>query len=552
MPDAPWPTLLPAPPDRRGWRPLEQAAGEPHQVRADLGGTAPSPALRPLVAFLQVSDLHVTDAQSTLRAEWLDRFGDDDSPVRAALGPIGTYRTQESLTTQVVEAMARALRRIDTGPVAGGPIGFTVSTGDAADNAQANEVEAAIRLLHGGSEVLPDSGDRGRWEGVGTTDHYDPRYWHPDGTPTGAEEDRPRARHGFPLVPGLLDAARLPFAASGVGFPWYPVHGNHDRLLAGTVTVNRFLARLARSGRKSVRLPDRLAPADLVELLGGSELRDLALVPAFAGAPFRAVTPDAGRAPLELAGWLAAHDGRSALPPTATPWYAFDAGPVRALVLDTVDHEGGWQGSIGADQLAWLEAELEAASDHWVDAGGRLRHRPGPARPVVLFSHHPLRCLINDWSPAGARRVLADELAAVLARYPALVAWVNGHTHAHGVLPHPRHPALDGGWWEVTTASHVDWPQQARVLELAIDGAGQLVLAATVVDHTGALRPDAGDLGSVETLAGWSRLLAANDWQRVGPDGTVAGRGRPGDRNVILVCAGAPVPSPSAQEAQPA
>ncbi len=510
-------------------------------MRTDLGGTPPSGTLRPLLALVQVSDLHVTDAQSPARAEFLDRLGDDDSPVRAVLGPIGTYRTQESLTAQVVEAMARSLGRIDAGPVTGEPITFTISTGDAADNAQHNEVEASITLLTGGGKVVPDSGDPARWEGVGAAECYDQRYWHPDGTPPGEVIDRPRQRYGFPLVPGLLDAARATFAASGVAFPWYPVHGNHDRLLCGTVAANRFYARLARGGRKPVAWPSRLSVDDLVDLLEASSERDLTLWPGLAGAPTRAVAADPQRRLLGGEEWVAAHAGRSAMPATATPWYAFDAGPVRALVLDTVDHEGGWQGSLGVDQRAWLEAELEAASDRFVDAGGRVRTSGGPHRPVVLFSHHPLRCLINEWSPSGAERVLAPELAGVLARYPALVAWVNGHTHAHSIVAHRRHPSLGGGWWEVTTASHVDWPQQARIIELAEDAAGQLVLAATVVDHAGSLHPDAGDLGEIETLAGWSRLLSANDWQRLNEAGAVAGGGRPEDRNVVLVC---PAPAP--------
>ncbi|MHB8504206.1 MAG: TIGR03767 family metallophosphoesterase [Acidimicrobiales bacterium] len=532
----PWPAIVPDSPDARGWRTLRRAAGEEHRVRTDLGGTPPTPALRALLAFVQVSDLHVTDAQSPARAEFLDRLGDDDSPVRAMLGPIGTYRTQESLTAQVVEAMARSLRRVDRGPVTGAEIAFAVSTGDAADNAQGNEVEASLRLLGGGAQVVPDSGDRTRWEGVGSADGYDARYWHPDGTPPGEVIDRPRQRYGFPLVPGLLDAARAPFAATGVAFPWYPVHGNHDRLLCGTVAANRFYARLARGGRKPVGWPARLGNEALVDLLSASGERDVAVWPGLAGAPTRSVAPDPERRLLDVPAWLAAHSGRSAVPAGAGTWYGFDAGPVRALVLDTVDHEGGWQGSLGADQLAWLEGELEAASDRFVDGDGRLRAGPGTGRPVVLFSHHPLRCMTNEWSPSGAHRVLAAELAGVLARFPALVAWVNGHTHVHNVVPHRRHPSLGGGWWEVTTASHVDWPQQARVIELAVDGGGQLVLAGTVVDHAGAVHPDPGDLGEIEALAGWSRLLAANDWQRVDEDGTVLGAGRPHDRNVLLVC----------------
>ena len=60
---------------------------------------------------------------------------------------------------------------------------------------------------------------------------------------------------------------------------------------------------------------------------------------------------------------------------------------MRCVVLDTVNHHGGWQGSIDEAQLSWLEAELAASA----------------ARPVVLFSHHPLETLVNDTRPPGAR-----------------------------------------------------------------------------------------------------------------------------------------------------
>ena len=80
-------------------------------------------------------------------------------------------------------------------------------------------------------------------------------------------------------------------------------------------------------------------------------------------------------------------------------WYAFDHGAIRCVVLDTVNEHGGWQGSIGADQLAWLIGELVAAAD----------------RIVILFSHHPLESLVNARRAPGApRRVLGPELRELL------------------------------------------------------------------------------------------------------------------------------------------
>lgn len=530
---APWPVLHRGPAGAGGYQRLCVVPGEAYHVRRDLGGPAPSLRLRPIAAFVHVSDLHVTDAQSPARAEYLARLGDDDFPL-AGWGSIGTYRPQESLTAHVVEAMVRSLRRVDTGPVTGAPVSFAVSTGDAADNAQANEIETSIRLLGGGLEVVPDSGDPSRWEGVGTAATYDRRYWHPDGTPNGEGDDRARARFGFPEVPGLLDAARRPFTATGLGVPWYPVYGNHDALLAGTIAPNAAFERVARGRRKPLAWPRTLDVAPLAARLASSGRCPPDVLSTLAAGPVRFVTPDRSRGPLSARSWLAAHAGRGAAPASAATWYAFDEGAVRGLVLDTVNHAGGWQGSISVDQLQWLEEQLRAASDRWVDERGRLRRHGVVPAPVLLFSHHPLRCLVNDWCPDGGRRALAEDVEALLARYPCVVAWVNGHTHEHRVLPHPRDPRLGGGWWEVTTASHVDWPQQARIVELAEDVDGGVVVACSVVDHAGTVLPERGRLGDVVELAGWSRELAANDWQRRDGDGGIPGRGRCVDRNVVL------------------
>lgn len=522
----PGPSIVPGPGGPGGYRRLVQGPTELHDVRTELGGRRPSGGLHPIATFAQVSDLHITDAQTPARAEYLIHLADDEARGRG-IGATGTYRPQESLTHHVVEAMTAALRRVRCGPVTGTPVTFAVSTGDAADNAQSNEIEASIALLTGGP-VLPDSGNLSRWEGVGTASAWDPQYWHPD----GGDADHPQSHLGFPVIPGLLDAARRPFAAEGLGMLWYPVHGNHDSLLAGTIPPSPRLGLVARSRRKVTDLAPGHPP--MAHLLRAGTTRPPDLFADLASGPWRAVTRDSRRQHPGAKQWLDLHAQRSAAPASSTPWYGFDAGGLRCLVLDTVNHSGGWQGSLDEAQVEWLEAELEQASGHWLDRNGVLRQAQRDTRPVILLSHHPLACLINDWAPDGRRRVLANELELLLARFPALVAWVNGHTHTHTVTPHRREHLLGGGWWEITTASHVDWPQQARIIEVAadLDHAG-FVVACTVIDHLGVVRPTVGDL-STFALAGWSRELSANDWQR--GDTTVSrGRGRSSDRNVILV-----------------
>ncbi|HXB47653.1 MAG TPA: TIGR03767 family metallophosphoesterase [Streptosporangiaceae bacterium] len=505
-----------------GYRRLTAEAGEQHAVRTELfSGSLPGGWQRsatPLLAIAHLSDTHVMDHQSPGRAELVDRFSDPDSALRATVGIIGTYRAQELFTYQVAEAMIQAVRRIAAAPVSAAPLDFAVITGDATDNCQLNELRSYIELLDGGL-VTPDSGDPDQYEGVAGPSVEDERYWHPDGGPA----DLPRTRYGFPAVPGVLAAARRPFRATGLGVPWYAIHGNHDNMMQGTVKPVGTIAEFAVGGIKLVTPPDDVDAAAMLARFAEAEADALTEL---ARGTRLTVTPDPGRAMITRADHIREHF-RSAGQPAGhgytarnvadgTAYYAFDHGVMRCVVLDTVNHHGGWQGSIDEAQLRWLEAELARSA----------------ARPVVLFSHHPLETLVNDTRPPGAdRRVLADEMRAVLLAHPCVVAWLNGHTHVHSVSA-----ITDGtgaGFWQITTASHIDWPQQARIVEFLATPAG-LAIGCTVIDS--AATATYGGSADPADLAALARELAANDWQVrdvITADGG-AGAGTATDRNVVL------------------
>ena len=107
-----------------------------------------------------------------------------------------------------------------------------------------------------------------------------------------------------------------------------------------------------------------------------------------------------------------------------------------------------------------------------------------------------------------------------------MVLWLSGHTHANRVR---AHASATGGFWEVTTCSLVDWPGQARLVELLDRGDGELAIACTMVDHASPANPEAGETGA--DLAGLHRQLAANQ-PRVGFGSELAGTAL--DRNVVL------------------
>jgi metallophosphoesterase (TIGR03767 family) len=511
-----------------GYRPIVDAPGEPHLVRTDLGGTPSAGRAgqrKPLIAFAQLSDVHVVDAQSPMRVEWADRL-DDESAVPATGLFASAYRPQEMLSGQIADAMVRRLNEITAGPVTGKPLALAIQTGDNSDNSQLNEIRWNIDVLDGG-QVRVDSGDLSRWEGVhdGDPTYYDPHYWHPHGTPPGKADDLPRSQRGFPVVPGLLDTARRPFQAQGLSIPWYSAFGNHDGLAQGNFPSATLQLNLVATGPlKLMSTPAGLSPAAVVNALQNGSyaalLASLALSPAV-----RLVSPDPRRRLLtrkqiveehfKTAGLPAGHGFTAENRAKGTAYYTFDRGLCRFVVLDTVNPNGYSDGSIDQTQFNWLKSVLAASTD----------------RLVMVFSHHTSDTMTNGLNGPGLdtdTRILGDVVLAELLAHDQVIAWINGHTHKNQIWAR-RRPG-GGGLWEINTASHIDWPSQSRIVEIADNRDGTLSLFTTIVDHAGPASYG-GNTGDSTHLAGLARELSANDWHNRG-DGY---RGATNARNVELV-----------------
>jgi 3',5'-cyclic AMP phosphodiesterase CpdA len=198
-------------------------------------------------------------------------------------------------------------------------------------------------------------------------------------------------------------------------------------------------------------------------------------------------------------------------------YYSMLVQGVKLIVIDSVNHFGGWQGSLDEEQFAWIEKEV-AESD----------------RPVVLASHHPLSTMFNDYAPSG-RRVCVDEIREMLLKYPKVIAWLAGHEHRHHIEWIGDVEEVSG-FWQIETASHADWPQQSRTVEMVTDASGDYYFGLTVVDH--AAGTDHGAATTPLEIAALSRTVSANIWQKrpeLGPKhGIDWWLGRPNDRNVVL------------------
>ncbi len=132
--------------------------------------------------------------------------------------------------------------------------------------------------------------------------------------------------------------------------------------------------------------------------------------------------------------------------------------------------------------MRWLERRLAEARD----------------RHVVVFSHNPL-----ETSDGG------EAALAALGDAGNVVAAIAGHRHRNSIEPDR------GGFWRISTASLVDFPQQSRMFCLREVAGGGVALDTWMVDHDG------------RGVAGPSRELAYLDAQGGRPQGVRGPPGRP-------------------------
>jgi metallophosphoesterase (TIGR03767 family) len=519
---------------RRGasapYRAVEITVGEPHLVREDLG--APDPGSRPqagraLLRLVQVTDLQLADVHSPTRFEFLNRYFAD--PRYAEIVPV--QRPQEALTAHAVDATLRTLNAVSC-PVTGAAPQLAVTTGDAIDNAQWNEMQAFLALFDGGL-VRPGSGAPG-YAGVQSLAWPDDFFWKPDGSgPDG--DDIFRREFGFPHHPGLLQQAMREFSATVLRAPWLSCFGNHEALNQGVGRITAGVADALVGNRKPLALPEDFDHDRALELF--TERPE-----AFMAGPARTVTADPGRRAITRREFVEAHfqpgsrpfghgfTGQNRLDGTA--YYVHDTPAARFIALDTSSPVGGAAGCLDRDQARWLEARFAEVHSAYRGSDGREVRTGHDDRLVIVFSHHGVDTLSNARTgpagPDGEPLLGAAEVVALLHRFRNVVLWLNGHTHTNAVRPRPDPDHPGRGFWEVTTCAIVDWPCQARLIEI-IDCGGCLSIVCTMVDHDTPVAP--WSLQTGDDLASLHRELAAN-MPVIGADSERAGA--PADRNTEL------------------
>ncbi|HEV2814774.1 MAG TPA: hypothetical protein VGW10_16075, partial [Solirubrobacteraceae bacterium] len=512
---------------------------------------------RSLLYFGQLTDPQILDETSPIRVDFLDQAGGDVKD---------GWRPNDVMSTQTFDQIVRAMNAQRVSRVRGrggrrARMALAVGTGDLADNQQLNEVQWMVGVIKGGlidpssgrpigpgnpcpqatEEEIPrlnaDAAAR-RYTGVGDfadwpadvpieryAGFWDPNRTPPEGTPPGAYD-------AWPRYPGLYDRAQQPFTAAGLDVPPYLARGNHDGLLEGTIAASNPIIRPLATSCLKVFPGDAIDPVSLQ-----GDLRRF--LPALSDPDTirrlledaRRVPPDPARQVVDRAEYKRAlgrgtglrHvDARENRASGGTAsYYAFAPRKgLRMISIDTVAEGGSSDGNVDHPQYVWLRRELRRA----------VRRD----ELVVVFGHHTMDTMtatVPDERAGACADAGCDEdprrstplhlgigrdasVRDLLLKVPNVIAYVAGHVHNNEVKLHRRGPLA---FWEIATASHIDWPQQSRTIELFANGDGTLSLFGTILDHAApaaAPPPGPAALLTETQLASLSRVIGWNDPQR--------------------------------------
>lgn len=505
------------------YRTLVPNAGEPYLPRLDILKKSPSPGRaktrRSLFYLGHLSDVHIIDAQTPARVEPL--------LAQSVATWNGSARPQDTMTVNVLSEMVTSLNALRVSPVTGAPVAAFLNTGDNADMYSNLELQWYIKILDGGS-VTPNSGAPKVYEGMQSWLDTEMIY-HPE-QPGGDAY----GKYGFPQIPGLLDAVVSQTVTSpGLDAPWYTVFGNHDQLYFGFFPIDSALRALAVGQKKPYEWQ-----ALVSNYLAGwaqqanplSRFTHMLTTNFGIQSGFRDVTADGARSLFTHQEFMQAHFNTTPFPgpvghgftqhnlETNETWWSTTIGNnLRIFGLDTCNSVLGADGAVPQNQFDWLKAGLADAAQK--------------KQLAIVMSHHNSLTLENGAQPAfGPSQPLVhtDEFIAMLQEFPNMVAWINGHTHNNTIQAHPRQGG--GGFWEITTASCIDFPQQQQMVEIVDNRDGTMSIFTTVIDHAAPPVWRDGDF-SQTGLASLSRQLASNDFT----EKPLIRRGSPDDRNTELL-----------------
>ena len=376
------------------------------------------------------------------------QLADDESPTRVVSldspdALTASFRPQEAHMCRVINAAVRTINAVHSHA----PLDFVLLGGDNIDSAQSNELAWFTAILEGGpGQVHCDSGD--------------------DDDPVSGPDNDPKD----------------PFTPTGLDVPWRWVSGNHDLLVQGNFQVSGLatvaVGEVADGGTRDWSEPGGpVVTGTVVADPARTLLSPAALLSAVAeagdGHGIDDVVIERGRALYDF-------------PIVGTT--------LRVVVVDSAAATGAASGVIhAADVEEYLRPTLDAA-----EANGES---------VIVTSHHCSSSLGDGGGFGGSVQedaLTPVEWQAFLGEEPAVILHLCAHSHRHRVLR--IEPPGGQPYWEMTTASLIDLPQQMRVIEVRDEDNGFLSITGIALDYATDDDPlaDAGRARAVtDFTSGW-------------------------------------------------
>ena len=340
-----------------------------------------------------------------------------------------------------------------------------IITGDSIDNGLVNEMTLLIDILT--QQHCSPSKRLTSYFGVQSDERGDAFYWHPS-----SFDDLTKTLLGYPSVDGMMDAISMTYKNEPLKVPWLLSNGNHESLIQGLGFHSDEVVEFAIGSLKPVGFTDTL------DLVTTSELFRAAPEKVFSQLKARPIKSELASAKLSALDFIAAvknapgqpimHGFTNHGPHDERVYFSYIDAEKRCLYifLDTAVRSSGAHDGIDLEQFNGLKTTLDL----------ELRESGSVVKMVIIAFHHGL----DEITDESMRYVSSDVILTLIHSHHEIKLWLCGHTHKNEVRAYPnaQHPGL--GFFQIATASLMDWPCTTRTIEVFEHSDGSSEIELTV------------------------------------------------------------------------